>query len=435
MSSSRSNSLLITLYYDDVARYFLQLESFLLQKNFEITYVCHNLSAFLLLRQHSSQSVVYVNGIKTRFVYLLNFLCSIGHRETVPEYVEKLADRDVDRARWTAEILTLKQTRSEFKRYFDCMILSGQDRPLEWMFSKKNSARIYFEQGPFNTTTLSRWGVNVNTKPDPDLPRFFGPDVVPDDAYLERSEAMARPARYRLLDFAQYFVARLFGVGLPSEDADWRTLRSKVKRYLPTSNHTVVTDATPSKGRRVLVVLQVHADVNNLLHSPGYRLGEILESLQQHQEWEPTLNVRVRLHPMESSKIRRHQIAEAQYANVRVSEGHLRDDFAWSDVVLTANSTVGIEAYRSGLPVVAFGQSYWSKLLGVKFAHTLDELAAQVKAAYDERHSIGDVARAGEVHKLLRSHFVPGHFRCRSLYPQEVANWIEWLNTTSKRQK
>ena len=388
-----------------------------------------------MLRQHSSQCVVYVNGIKARFVFLYNLLCNVEGRGSIPEYAEKLVDRDVDRARWAAEILTLKQTRNEFGRYFDCMILSGQDRPLEWLFSQKDSARIYFEQGPFNTTTLSRWGVNANTKPDPDLLRFFGTDVVPDEAYLERLEVLQRPVLYRLLDFAQYFLTRLLGVGLPSEDADWRTLWSKVKRYLPRSNHVVDTDVTPVNSRRVLVVLQVHSDVNNLLHSPGFRLGEILGALQRNQEWGPALNVKVRLHPMESSKIRRHQIAEAQCANVSVSEGHLDDDFAWSDVVLTANSTVGIEAYRRGLPVVAFGQSYWSKLRGVIFAHTLDEVATKVEAAYEERHSVGDVTRVSELHKLLRSHFVPGHFRCRCLYPQQAANWIEWLHSTSKRQK
>lgn len=432
MSLPLSSRVYVTVYYDDTANYFYQLEGDLEKHKIQLIYLCHNLSAFLFLKFRSHHQVIYINGILHRLTWLYHMQWSTQASVELPPYVDRLVVNTKSRRRWSSELLALQKFVKSLATENAGVILSGEDRPLEWLLKRKFKHRVCFEQGPFNTTTMSHSGVNANLESSDKLPCFFPKEKFSDEVYFERSSRALRSPGYRIVDFASYFLSRCFLIGMPSEDADWSTLGRKIRSKAPMLSSKFVIAEPAVQNVKVLLVLQVYADVNNLIHTPVYNIEKIVRALLCKNEGSFDIQIMMRPHPLETAERLKDIAKQQKKFGFDVSRRTLSEDLTWSDVVLTSNSTVGIEAYLIGLPVVAFGKSYWEGLSEVKRAFGYSEMLSQVELAFSEKININKQARRKEVSNFLRSHFIPGHFRFEILSRELVSQWI--LHELEQRQ-
>jgi len=432
MSLSLPSKVYVTVYYDDTANYFYQLEGDLEQHKIQLIYLCHNLSAFLFLKFRSFHQVVYINNISHRLTWLYYMIRPRHFSNELPPYVDKLIVNSKLKRRWTSELLAKKKFIKSLNTENAGVILSGEDRLLEWLLRKECSHRVYFEQGPFNTTTISHSGVNANLRSSVQLHQFFLKEKFSDEMYFQRRNRVQRSPGYRIIDFINYFLTRCFLIGLPSEDADWSTLGRKISSKLPIHSFNSAAIESADQNVKVLLVLQVFTDVNNLIYTPLYNIEKILRMLLSKKKASSDIQVIIRPHPLDSrERLKEISLFQKKYG-FNISRRSLHEDLKWADVVLTSNSTVGIEAYLIGLPVVAFGKSYWEGLSEVKIVSEYSEILNKVQLAFSNKSTISKEARVKEVSYFLRSHFVPGHFRFKIVSNKLVSQWI--LHELEQRQ-
>ena len=418
------SELIITVYYDDSAKYFYSFEDDFIRENLRIIYLCHNLSAYFFLKFKSSQKCLYVNNWRTRLDYL-KFRFFYSHEDiSLPLYIQKIIANPREHQNWASEYRSHTNFIDRELSLYDFAILSGEDRSLEWILSRHVRKKIFFEQGPFNTTTLSTSGVNANLRPDKRLPTFFTERKVDIKEYFERRKSNKRLPIYRIIDFLNFLILFMFGICLPSEKIEISSFSNKLKNIFKFSNKRNLA-SSDLKEKNVLLVLQIHSDVNNIIHAPDYNLSEVLFQILQGVK--TSKNLRARLHPLESTRYARIQKKVIEDYGVELSEYTLAEDLAWSKVVITANSTVGIEAIRKGLPVICYGNSYWETLPNVLKVKKIEDISILVGSLLANPDRRSGQVESMVLENFLRDRFVPGHFRHHVFYKNAVSNWLVYL--------
>ena len=112
---------------------------------------------------------------------------------------------------------------------------------------------------------------------------------------------------------------------------------------------------------KILVTLQVDEDSNIKLFSPFLRLEEfvyfVINEIGKNSD---DFLFKLRKHPKNNSMNLKKYL---KYKNVTISKNSLIDDFDWCDLVITLNSTTGIESIICDKPLLCFGNSFYSKFL------------------------------------------------------------------------
>jgi capsular polysaccharide export protein len=162
---------------------------------------------------------------------------------------------------------------------------------------------------------------------------------------------------------------------LPPPEGPRRRIRASWLAYLQQSlhdlrhrdldqpgNRLVPREAARLPERFAFFPLQVRDDSQLTIHSPiyGNRLDEAVTDLGQAlRETVPGLSLVVKLHPADLRKTDYDPLVQAYPDVIWIGGGDVRAILKRSDLVVTINSTVGIEALIFGKPVVTLGNSLY----------------------------------------------------------------------------
>ncbi|MFO1207540.1 MAG: hypothetical protein U1E63_17755 [Burkholderiales bacterium] len=260
---------------------------------------------------------------------------------------------------------------------------------------------LYFERGAFRlrTASLSTLGLNARFSLR-EAREFDGIRGIAHDAVLptRREEpwlklnfvrfmlaneraCVRRPERrlmqhkrYALLPYVRLTLAQWWARRRPSQHAD---------------AHLGLGQA----GGVVLVPLQLPGDSQWRLHSPFATVQEFLDFVvQQAHRVAPDACILVKRHPMDSAHYRMPEGALA-------ITGNLARFYRRHPVVVCVNSTVGFEAATRGLPVICFGDSFYTESPAVQrtaragFADCLARALGDAATRAPDRTLLADVLR------------------------------------------
>lgn len=401
--SPRPPRLIVTLHYDDFARFFRQVELHLKTlAGAEVLFLASHRSGWLYLRRHGSRRVLMpLSGLRTpvpggawsareRFVaaYHLALAGDAG-----PCHAAAL------QAQTRALIGRIDALVASFQP--DALVLSGDSRNIERALATATDApRVFFEQGPARTTILDPAGVNANCSF-----RLALAGIRPGAGSVLPTASVPRARRnpvYRGVDHAGDALLRALHATPPHK----RMIR---RGKVPARLRARAT--APLSGPVVLVALQVAEDANHVFHNPLHLDAEALA------DWAAPvaaagMPVRFREHPLARGRYgRAFYEAVAACAGLSVSDSPLESDLDAARCVVTVNSTTGMDAYRRGLPVVVLGEAYWDHLPGIRRAASPGDLVGEIAAVW----GTGDPRRAESQPRAFaefyREYLIAGHFR------------------------
>ena len=117
-----------------------------------------------------------------------------------------------------------------------------------------------------------------------------------------------------------------------------------------------------NKNQNILVTLQVDNDSNIKIFSPFFGINDFMYFICSDIAINNEFNIRFRNHPKNKFKIPKKY---RNLGNISLSDNNnsLIQDFNWSDLVITINSTTGLESIFNKKPLISFGNSFYSKFL------------------------------------------------------------------------
>lgn len=133
-----------------------------------------------------------------------------------------------------------------------------------------------------------------------------------------------------------------------------------------------------SKEDKIFFPLQVQLDTNIIMHCKYSSMREAFFDIYRKTDRGPSQFL-LRPHPEEVPET---LLNIPRYKNVKISSAETLDYWIdWSDVVVTINSTVGLEALIKGKRVIALGESIYSS------AGITDTLDRRIGLSSQERHA------------------------------------------------
>ena len=414
-------------YYDDFARFFLELKKELKSKNRKIDFVYFSLylSGFIyfILRLHKASFFsfkVFVKQVFNSKKYSQICKSEVTHYKGVD--LQKVISYHI--------FLDPKKSNSYkkqalayidfFNEYFtsrkiDLLLLSGDTRmciEIADFFGKKNDiTTYYFEQGPFGTTIWDSKGVNANAslrgelfKACPVKARKF--DEVKLFFDRKRSNKYFRNPFYRGSDYVFQYLAtllRIFPIDIKIDKNAKVTNNSyqKLKRDKPKENN-------------FLLILQVPIDVNMTHHSPYFNNHyDIVKTV--HQSLPHGYSLSVREHPLYKNRYETSLYDYMLQNKIFLDCDNLYNSLDQATVVVVNNSTVGIEAISRYKKVVCLGNSYYdSSEISLKYTgEDNTPLKELLIAALD--YKINEDKVVDFLHHFLYDFLIDGHYRDKNL--------------------
>jgi len=195
-----------------------------------------------------------------------------------------------------------------------------------------------------------------------------------------------------------------------------------LNKELRFSPETLKNNFTSKKSKAIFIPLQVQADTNIILHSEHIKLMRnlVLEGLKLAKRLGDEWKVIVRPHPEEDASV---ELNIPNDSNV-VTRGdtQLNDEILNSSVVLTINSTVGLEASILGRYVIACGKGIYTAENFVRSLPTLRsdqfDLKEDVELFYRDFDKHFASLERYLKHLISRFHFIPRRYK--ALFAQSV---------------
>ena len=397
-------NLVISVYYDDFARYFFKMETTFIDRGFKIFYVCNELSGFLYLKSHSRQTTVFISRLLCKDSFK-------SSRRSEPEIELSFYKRTHSEIEYDAIKLEFQLVKTYLKRKIPnhfVAILSGDTRLVESYLSNRAVKVLFFEQGPFNTTSLSSNGVNANMLINNTFLPLRKLSLFNKKDYFIRGAKIKRGC-FRIADYFYYGLSKLLGTTFIYEQFGRISFFDKVKqqgkRFIKSSENYQVSVCNDKK--TILLALQVSSDVNSVMHSSeNVKPLKIIESMRFLQS---NFRIIVRTHPLEKDSINAEIYEICNQWSFDISQNTLLEDLTDADIVFTVNSTVGIESLVRQIPVVAFGKSYWMNLPGVLFLG--EGINESICDAKDLEDLISSGVEVAEIEDFVVNNFSLGHFQ------------------------
>ena len=167
----------------------------------------------------------------------------------------------------------------------------------------------------------------------------------------------------------------------------WQELRDTITQRKPSTHYRSDTPAPPMEGRFIFVPLQVPGDSQLRVFGGAFRTIDMFVDtlLQQAHHCPPGWHIRIKEHPSATPFV----AAAIRVSGVRnVVLDNVTDTFQQvrqSELVLTVNSSVGLEAMFFDKPVVAAGDCFWA----------IDQIAGAAKTPQALAHLFADPGRVG----------------------------------------
>jgi len=252
----------------------------------------------------------------------------------------------------------------------ECLLVWNGQRGLggalaAWLARRRGLQLVFFENGALpGTMQLDRCGVNYYSEHTPRIAAGDYRKFVSDEQRLERCLNLLRtgrrpddfiPARKPPLPPAQKLARELL-----------RLFRPAAWRWLFAALHGNFASQLPVGLRHyVLMPMQVIEDPQLSAHSP--LLGHDLERLVMEvylamREALPQHRLVVKIHPQETAHASREYLRLAtRLPDVYfVKSQPMHQLLAGCELVVTVNSTVGVEALAFGKPVITLGRSFYT---------------------------------------------------------------------------
>ncbi|WP_375191697.1 hypothetical protein [Marinobacter sp.] len=447
-------NILGSVYFKDFARYFLFLENTLknnTESNIHFCYVAlYPCAANYLLDNNAYVHSAYRIRRQEKGRFSLN-----SHTELVDNLIDfnvKAMSRygRYERGSLRRRAITYLNYFDEIfrKENFDLLISSGDSRLLPqvliYLAKQYSVPVIYFEQGPFGTTTFDSLGVNANSSFDPKLDQLSAEQrqVLKDRIFRLQND---RPSNYwktfkrspldKVYDiytllclYPPKVLNRLLPKDLQIGLSFFKFVKSLYGRGGSRKTNEIATIAELPK-KYIVFFLQVPVDAQLIDHSPYF--SDFYEMLVEIFEAKPAgYNLVIREHPQYRGKysadlynyITRNDICIANDVDL----GHLLEN---ASVVIVNNSTVGIEALFKGKKVVTLGNSIYSNR-GVTFDyHPETPLAKVINDAIESSY---DKDRLESFfYSLLVDYLFLGHFQDNNLRIQEE----KFLNLVKQKKR
>lgn len=309
----------------------------------------------------------------------------------------------------------------------DAMLLFGDQRPIHriaMQIAREKEITVYcFEEGYIrpNYVTFERGGNNANSPLLRGNAAFIrAPEPPPPQQLAPQFGSMARRAML-------YYIAKAAGTWMFPGYLHHRRRTLVSETYLWTQSYirllwnrrrdnAFIQDLTAGNGQPFfLVALQVHDDLQLLRHGKGWRNRSLIKvaiaSFAAKAARDDILVFKV--HPMDRGhrRYRLHVLKEAKRHGVAdrvrvLQSGPLAGMVRQAKGLVTINSSSGIVALESGVPVLALGKAIY----GMKELVTGEGGQADLDAFWTNPRPAKRELANGVVRILKRDHMIPGSF-------------------------
>lgn len=308
------------------------------------------------------------------------------------------------------EELTLKEKKYFYKYYIflekylidnkiDKIIMMND---LRWQHAiaihlakKLNLEYFVFELGLFrpNTITLDSQGVNYNNS----VPRnreFYlkleGPskfDYSKIKSQITEKQRNIVIAKYMILNT----IGKLFGIYTPANNRN--SILDYFKRFKNSYLKKKDKENITLKNKYIFAPLQVKTDTQTLVHSDYNNMKKFMEdTIQGVKKYREKYNSNIELvfkeHPMDCGKVLYDDfyIKYKKFTWIKfLKDINTKEVIKNSNMVITINSTVGLEAIEMYKPVICMGRAFFTidgiakKSNSLKLAYDINEVLKEVK--------------------------------------------------------
>lgn len=419
------NRILAIGYYDDFARFFLSIKKEFFKNN--------QRSDFKYISLYLSGYIYWI--LRSRNVSLISFISVFKILKNKKKYKRELNKSSIYKGIDTDLLIEyhtklgveedkIKIQACFYIDYFlkeivfnkpDVVICSSDSRLISEVvkeIAKLKGVKIYFfEQGPFGTTIIDRYGVNANSsirgyKSHNKKNRRSFKDIT---AFIKRKkmEKYARNPLYRMTD---YIIESMFGkTKFYPVDLIYTTNNTFIKKYeINFINENSSEFYEKSNGNVFLLILQVPFDVNMIHHSPFYNThAQILESVYESLPKNSTIIVRE--HPLYVGKYEADLYDFCNTHEIKIENKiSLSKAFELANVVIVNNSTVGLEAITCCKTVVVLGNALYDNsdvCLKLKNENELSDILEMSLQFFVNVELLSDFASELYFNYLLKGHF------------------------------
>ncbi|MBE8607848.1 hypothetical protein [Vibrio sp. OPT10] len=410
-------------YYDDFSRFFLTLKHSFKKydKDINVNYYSLYFSGFLywLIRSRGvtliSFKAMFLSFIKKRQYNKVDDNYRGIDVGLMIDYHVKLGVNPNNLKRQACAYVDV--LFNEFEKLDPKIVICSSDsrliaEVLKGIAKKYNTQLFFFEQGPYGTTVIDKFGVNANSSI-----RGF---VSGENRIIDRqvSEINEFPKRENKLKYKRFFLYRLCDFFLERilNPIDFYpvdiTKSTSFNLIKPTSNISK-NNLSNSKKRKFLLILQVPFDVNMVNHSPFFSnhyeiVKSVSEALPENSE------LIIREHPLFYNK---YELDLYNYIDkhslILDSSTPLDEAINNCDVVIVNNSTVGLEAISLNMPTVVLGDSFYdSSEICIKL-DSIARLNICLRQALEFK--IDKSKKIGFLDKYYFDYLFEGHFRDNDL--------------------
>ena len=402
-------------FYDDFARYFYLVRNNLNQMNIRSYLFSNNLSGWLywFLRKSSSSwlamSVFFQNPYNFyKYIKLLSY----KDIDYMIEYYHYLYEGKYDyflkiKSKLYFAYIYNWSKKNNAKVFF----ISGDSRLIcraAIIVAKKlKIKKLFFEQGPYNTTLIDNQGVNSNFSFRTSYPHKKHNKIAKFD-YYHQNFKYKRNLLYRTSD---YILSLFLPKILFPECQD--NLLKRIKSLIKNNKQSIVSY---TRGYAVLI-LQVPEDANMLLHSPHYdNFSQLAEDLRNSLP--PSMVLIIREHPLHKGSYGSKLYNLINHSNIILDNvTNLEELIKGSSIVILNNSTVAFTVIRHQKPLLVTGDAYYDKSNVVTKLKNHINLKKNINKALNIKLSKQKTINFFNIlgSYLISSHYRDGDIDCLSL--------------------
>ena len=253
---------------------------------------------------------------------------------------------------------------------------------------KLNIKYLVFELGLFrpNTITLDSKGVNYNNSVPKNkefylnLEGFNKFDYTKINSDITEKKRNIVITKYMILNT----IGKLFGIYTPANNRN--SILDYYKRFKNTYLKKKIFKNITLENKYIFVPLQVKTDTQTLLHSDYNDMNEFMEDTIQgvneyRKKYDSNIELVFKEHPMDCGKVsyENFYIKYKGYTWINfLKDGNTKEVIENSDMVITINSTVGLEAIEMYKPVICMGRAFFT-IDGIANKSNLLKLADDIR--------------------------------------------------------
>jgi len=316
--------------------------------------------------------------------------------------------------------LYLKYLKKNLDSDFDLVFHTGTARVFEQAVDSfyKNTKKIYWEAGPKGNIYFSKTGVNA----DADFRDISanGKNII-SNLFKDQCKISVKQIKkanpfitfiFKLLELTYILFLNI-------------ALNKEMNEFIPKLRSKPITNKQNIKNKYILFIDQVEADVNSTHH--GASIEEIknlmIKVIDFYVHSYKDIKILRRKHPRQNqTKVAR--LLSKSFPNkfIEDTNQNISESINNAELVITVNSTAGLETLIHGKPILVIGNSYYDKQKGVIKKNQLDNFGK----LSEELSKVGSESIEKNAKDFIESNFIPIDYRGKILF--EVFGFDEFIS-------